>query len=190
MSLQQRWIDLLHAVATGARKTRTLLTPLGVLIFGVFTTLFVVFAVLIDRLFNSPKLLPEGASLPFSIPVIIVSVAIMGWSAFHFARVKGTPVPFNPPPKLVKTGPYRFVRNPMITGVFMLLFGIGIGLNSLSLVFVFTPIYIMVNVWELKNIEEPELVKRLGSEYIEYRRQTPMFVPRLKGRIMQSIKSL
>jgi protein-S-isoprenylcysteine O-methyltransferase Ste14 len=188
MIIKQRWIDLLHAVATGAGKTRTLLTPFGVLIFGVFTTLFVVSAVIFDRLLNLPNFLPEGARLPFSIPVIITGAAIAAWSAFHFVRVKGTPVPFNPPPKLVKTGPYRFTRNPMLTGVFMLLFGIGIGLNSLSLVFVFTPIYILVNVWELKNIEEPELVKRLGSEYIEYRRQTPMFIPRLKDSIMQSNK--
>jgi len=34
-----------------------------------------------------------------------------------------------------------------------------------------------INVWELKKIEEPELIKRIGDEYIEYRRQTPMFIP-------------
>ena len=87
-------------------------------------------------------------------------------------------MPFNPPPKLVKTGPYRLARNPMLTGVFLSLLGIGLGINSMSLVLVFTPLYVLVNVWELKQIEEPELVKRLGDEYIEYRRQTPMFVPR------------
>ena len=65
----------------------------------------------------------------------------------------------------------------MLTGVFMILFGIGVALNSVSLVFVFTPLYVLVNVWELKKIEEPELVKRLGEEYIEYRAQTPMFIP-------------
>ena len=65
----------------------------------------------------------------------------------------------------------------MLTGVFLLLFGIGLGLNSISLVLVFTPLYVMANVWELKYIEEPELVRRLGTEYIEYRRKTPMFIP-------------
>ena len=177
MSLQQRWIDLLHTVATGTRKTRTLLTPIGILFFGVFTTLFVLLAVAVDRLLDLPGLLPEGARLPVSIPLMAVGVAITAWSVLHFLKVKGTPVPFNPPPTLVKTGPYRFARNPMLTGVFLLLFGIGCGIDSLSLVAVFTPLYVLVNVWELKHIEEPELVKRLGDEYIEYRRQTPMFVP-------------
>jgi protein-S-isoprenylcysteine O-methyltransferase Ste14 len=91
--------------------------------------------------------------------------------------VKGTPVPFNPPPKVVKTGPYRFARNPMLTGVFLFLFGIGFAVNSVSLVVFFTPLYVMINVWELKKIEEVELTKRMGDEYIEYRRQTPMFIP-------------
>lgn len=65
----------------------------------------------------------------------------------------------------------------MLTGVFLILFGIGFAFNSISLVLVFTPLYILVNVWELKQIEEPELVKRLGKDYVEYREKTPMFIP-------------
>ena len=177
MTIRQRWINLLHTVATGTRKTRNLLTPIGMLVFGVFTTLFVLAAVVVDRLLDLPALLPQGATVPVSIPVMAVGLAVTAWSVFHFLKVKGTPVPFNPPPKLVKTGPYRFARNPMLTGVFLLLFGIGFAINSVSLVLVFTPLYVLANVWELKQIEEPELVKRLGDEYVEYHRKTPMFVP-------------
>jgi protein-S-isoprenylcysteine O-methyltransferase Ste14 len=86
-------------------------------------------------------------------------------------------VPFNPPPKVVKTGPYRYARNPMLTGVFVFLFGLGFGANSISLVFFFTPLFVLLNVWELKQIEEPELARRLGDEYVEYRSLTPMFLP-------------
>ena len=68
----------------------------------------------------------------------------------------------------------------MLTGVFLILFGIGFGVNSISLVFLFTPLFVLINVWELKQIEEPELMKRLGDEYIEYRGQTPMFLPRFR----------
>ena len=65
----------------------------------------------------------------------------------------------------------------MVLGVFILLFGLGFAFNSVSVVLLFTPLYVLVNVWELRNIEEPELVRRLGDEYVEYRRQTPMFLP-------------
>jgi hypothetical protein len=58
-------------------------------------------AFLVDRLLNLPSLLPEGARLPVSIPVMAVGVTVTTWSAFHFLKVKGTPAPFNPPPGLV-----------------------------------------------------------------------------------------
>lgn len=182
MGLRISWIDFVHRAATGTKKNRTLLTPIGVMIFGVFTALFVFAAVVADRLLHLPPLLSEGARLPVSIPVIMVGIAATAWSAFHFLRVKGTPVPFHPPPRVVKTGPYRYARNPMLTGVFLFLFGLGFCINSVSLVFFFTPLFVLVNVWELTEIEEPELMKRLGDEYIEYRRQTPMFIPRCRRR--------
>ncbi len=177
MKIRQSWINLLHRAATGTKKTRTLLTPIGVVIFGVFTAFFVLAAILVDRLLGLPDLLPEAARLPVAVPTVALGIIVTGWSAFHFLKVKGTPVPFNPPPKLVCTGPYRYARNPMLTGVFLFLFGIGFGLNSISLVLLFTPLYVLLNVWELKHIEEPELVKRLGDDYIEYRLKTPMFIP-------------
>ena len=180
MSLKTRSIDFLYKVATGSQKYRNLLTPVGAIFFCVFTSLFVVAALLIDKLFNFPKLIPGPLNITLSLPVIMFGLFLMGWSAFQFLKVKGTPVPFNPPPKLVTSGPFAFVRNPMITGVFILLFGLGILLRSVSLVCLFTPLFILFNFWELKAIEEPELVKRLGSEYVEYRKRTPMFIPALR----------
>lgn len=179
MGIRNRWIDLLHRAATGTKKTRTLLTPLGVTIFGAFTALFVIAALWVDRHLGLPGLLPEGAKLPVSIPLMVLGIAVTAWSGFHFLKVKGTPVPFNPPPEVVSTGPYRYARNPMLTGVFLFLFGLGFAADSFSLVLFFTPLFILVNVWELKQIEEPELVKRFGDTYVEYQNRTPMFIPGL-----------
>jgi protein-S-isoprenylcysteine O-methyltransferase Ste14 len=177
MGFRNHWVNLLHRAATGTQKTRIVLTPIGLTLFGAFTLLFVLAALLVDRLLNLPDLLPQAASFLVSLPLIAIGILITFWSAFHFIKVKGTPVPFNPPPKVVRTGPYRYVRNPMLAGVFLVLFGIGFAVNSVSLVVFFTPLYVAINVWELKNIEEPELMKRLGDEYIEYKKKTPMFIP-------------
>jgi len=182
VGFRENWIRLLQRAATGTKRTRTLLTPLGVTIFGTFTALFVFAALVVDRLLHLPRLVPGGARIPASFPLMAVGGAVTAWSAFHFLKVKGTPVPFNPPPKVVKTGPYRYVRNPMLTGVFLFLFGLGFGVNSISLVLFFTPLFVLINVWELKEIEEPELVRRLGDEYVEYRKQTSMFFPRFSSR--------
>ena len=103
MGFRERWVCFIHKAATGTKKTRTLLTPFGVTIFGLFTALFVLAAIFVDRLLDLPRLLPEGARLPISIPVITVGIAVTAWSVFHFLKVKGTLVPFNPPSKVVKT---------------------------------------------------------------------------------------
>ena len=179
MSLRERWIGVLHRAATSTRSTRTLLTPVGVAVVAAFVAAFVVAALIVDTALGLPGLLPEGARLPVSVPVMVLGAALVVWSAAHFLTARGTPVPFNPPPTVVSTGPYRHVRNPMLTGVFVLLLGLGLWLDSPSLVLVFLPLFIAFNVWELRHIEEPELAQRLGDAYIEYRRRTPMFVPRL-----------
>jgi protein-S-isoprenylcysteine O-methyltransferase Ste14 len=177
MNIRDYWIRFLYRVATGTRKTRKIFTPVGLMIFGAFTSLFVVLAIVTDRclLLSWPfSLFLSGL---VAILLIVPGVALIFWSAFHFLKMKGTPVPFNPPAKLVKTGPYRFARNPMLTGIFIMLFGIGFAIKSPSLICLFTPLYIWANVWELKQIEEPELQKRLGEDYVAYQQQTPMFLP-------------
>ncbi len=182
MNIRDRWVNLLHRAATGTKKTRTLLTPIGVVIFGLFTALFVFLAVLVDRVLALPWPIPNTVSWLVSVPMMAIGVAVTAWSAFHFLKVKGTPVPFNPPAALVESGPYRYARNPMLTGVFLLLFGIGFAIKSLSLVLIFTPLYVLANLWELKEIEEPELLRRLGKDYLAYRERTPMFIPGTKPR--------
>ena len=186
MGLKAKWIDLLYRVATGSRKFRNLLTPIGATLYGLFTALFVVVALQVDKWLDLPKLLPKTLNLVLSLPILLLALFMIGWSVSDFLKVKGTPVPFNPPPTLVTTGPYAHVRNPMLTGVFLLLFGFGVLFSSISLVLFFTPLFIVINAWELKAIEEPELVKRFGREYAEYRKKTPMFFPSLKkGTLMK-----
>ncbi|MCK4772846.1 MAG: isoprenylcysteine carboxylmethyltransferase family protein, partial [Candidatus Latescibacteria bacterium] len=100
------------------------------------------------------------------------------WCVVRFARSHGTPVPFDPPKELIVTGPYVWVRNPMVSGLFTSLFGIGFMLNSISIVAIWTPLYIIAHVIELKKVEEPELEQRFGASYVDYKREVPMFIPR------------
>jgi protein-S-isoprenylcysteine O-methyltransferase Ste14 len=177
MSLKTKWIEILYNVATGSRKIRNFFTPIGAFFYALLIFSFVVIALQVDRLLGLTAIFLSPFHIILSLPIFSLALFLMGWSVLNFIRAKGTPVPFNPPPQLVTTGPYAYVRNPMLTGVFALLFGFGVLLGSASLIVVFTPLFIFINVWELKAIEEPELVKRLGEDYIEYRKMTPMFCP-------------
>jgi protein-S-isoprenylcysteine O-methyltransferase Ste14 len=188
VSLRERLIGISYRAATGSRKTRNLLTPAGGVFFFGFIALFIFAALQVDKLLDFPKLLPKSLNIIVSAPILAIGLFLMAWSVLQFVRVKGTPVPFNPPPRLVTTGPYAHVRNPMLTGVFILLFGLGVLLRSISIVSMFTPLFILFNVWELKAVEERELERRLGKDYVEYRKRVPMFIPRLKVRAKKSMK--
>ena len=182
MHLKTKWIEFLFQIATGSKKFRTLLTPIGATIYILFTALFVIVALQFDKVLNYPKIISEPINIVFAIPIVILGTFISLWSVFHFIKVKGTPVPINPPPILVTSGPFAYARNPMVTGIFIVLFGLGIFYSSLTLIILFTPLFISINIWELKAIEEPELEKRLGNEYKEYKNRTPMFIPSLRKR--------
>lgn len=86
-------------------------------------------------------------------------------------------MPLSPPPNLVVTGPYAYSRNPMLSGVFLMLFGTGFLFQSLSLIILYTPLFMVFAFLEFKMIEEPELEKRIGASYLEYRKKVPMFFP-------------
>ena len=182
MTLKTRWIDLLNRLATGNRSVRNVFTPIGAALFGLVVFLFILAARYFDQWMGVMDLLPGRLPILLSLPLFSIALFMIGWSVHHFIKAKGTPVPVNPPSRLVSSGPYAYSRNPMTAGVFALLFGIGVLQESVSLLFIFTPLFILINIWELTAIEEPELRKRLGREYAEYHATTPMFFPKIRKR--------
>jgi protein-S-isoprenylcysteine O-methyltransferase Ste14 len=177
MSIIIKWIDLIHKTATGNWKTKLIFAPIVGLFYLTVIGFFIYISFIFDKFVNFPGILINPWNLIIGIPVVIIGFTLMFFSVLFFLKVKGTPVPLSPPPKLVKSGLYKYVRNPMLTGIFVQLFGCGIITNSISLIFIFTPLFMLINIWELKMVEEPELEKRLGKDYIDYKKQVPMFFP-------------
>jgi len=170
--------DLFHSVATGSKRKRDLLTPVGLAIFGLSLVVVIAAGLATDRAIGAPPLLPGAAGTVLGAGLLVLGAVLCGWCVASFLRARGTPVPFNPPKELVVTGPYLWMRNPMVTGVFGVLFGLGFLLHSPSIVLIWTPLYVLAHVIELKRVEEPELERRFGASYTEYRRSVPMFIPR------------
>jgi len=100
-------------------------------------------------------------------------------SLARFARDgDGTLAPWDPPRRLVIRGPYRYVRNPMISGVVFTLFGEALALQSRPhLLWAMT--FLAINLIYIPLLEEPDLVRRFGDDYRRYRRHVPGIVPRL-----------
>jgi protein-S-isoprenylcysteine O-methyltransferase Ste14 len=90
---------------------------------------------------------------------------------------KGTLAPWNPTQRLVVQGVYRHVRNPMIAGVFFVLFWEAALAVSLPLPIWFI-VFVLSNVIYMPLAEEPGLVERFGDDYLAYRQNVPRWIPR------------
>ncbi len=90
---------------------------------------------------------------------------------------KGTLAPWKPTHRLVVQGVYRHVRNPMISGVILVLIGEALLTASLPL-FCWFLVAALINAAYIPLSEEPGLVKRFGEDYLIYKRNVPRWVPR------------
>ena len=92
---------------------------------------------------------------------------------------KGTPAPYSPPKILVAIGIYRYVRNPMMIGVWCVLVGEANLFMSGGILIWFLMFFIgsilFVTLWE-----EGDLERRFGESYREYKRKVPRWIPRMK----------
>ena len=119
-------------------------------------------------------------SLYLGLIPVLAGLTIMIITIFSFATVgKGTLAPWNPTRKLVIFGLYRYVRNPMILGVLIVLTGESLILLSLNIL-IWAIVFFIINTLDFMFSEEPGLEKRFGEEYLEYRKNVRRWIPRLK----------
>lgn len=92
---------------------------------------------------------------------------------------RGTLGPWDPPRRLVVQGPYRFVRNPMISGVVFVLVAEAMLLRSTPHA-LWALVFLAINLVYIPLLEEPLLRLRFGEAYREYCRHVPRIFPRLR----------
>ena len=109
-----------------------------------------------------------------------IGLALVAWTAWLFARVgRGTLAPWDPTSRLVVRGPYRHVRNPMITGVGTILAGQALFFRSWGIA-IELALFALVNAIYFPLVEEPGLRRRFGAEYEEYCARVPRWLPRVR----------
>ena len=120
------------------------------------------------------------AALPVVAGAILIAAGLMLMyrTIALLARLgQGTLAPWDPTRKLVVRGPYRFVRNPMITGVLTVLIGEAALFGSLGIL-AWAGVFAALNAVWFPLVEEPGLRERFGDEYDAYRRNVPRWIPR------------
>lgn len=90
---------------------------------------------------------------------------------------RGTPAPFDAPTRLVTDGIYRWTRNPMYLGAFLVLLGEGVIYSSIPLALFSLLALALFHVYVVVR-EEPKLREKFGESYTEYCRRVPRWLPR------------
>ncbi len=107
---------------------------------------------------------------------------LFAWCVSLFARVgRGTLAPWDPTHALVAVGPYRYVRNPMISGVATMLSGEALLFGSWVLA-LWALLFVLVNHVYFLVSEEPGLEQRFGESYRTYKASVPRWLPRVPPR--------
>jgi len=110
--------------------------------------------------------------------LVLAGLALVAWCISLFVRVgKGTLAPWDPTSNLVAVGPYRYTRNPMITGVCTILTGEALVAGSWRLA-LWAVTFIVLNHIHFLAFEEPGLERRFGEPYLAYKRSVPRWIPR------------
>jgi len=92
--------------------------------------------------------------------------------------------------QLVTTGLYACCRNPMTFGYSLLPCGMGLMFQSPGMAFLIPAMVFAVMIVWLKLWEEPNLQKRFGEAYLEYKRTTPFLIPRSKPLVLELLSPI
>ena len=112
----------------------------------------------------------------FGIILILFGLCLFSYcSGLFFIFGKGTPAPIEPPKKLVVEGLYKYTRNPIYIGYFMILLGEFLFFGQFLLLIYFFLTIIGINMYVIFH-EEPILKKRFGKSYKEYFKKIPRWL--------------
>jgi protein-S-isoprenylcysteine O-methyltransferase Ste14 len=160
-------------------RTRFLAKALPVFVYSIFfpALLFIIPKFILDPWLQLPQFLTPVARAVLGGSLITLGLIPLLWS-IRVQRVigQGTPMPLMATQNLVVEKPYSYCRNPLFFGVINLFFGISIlfgSISSLVMVLAFSVIILLFT----RFVEEKELEKRFGDEYLAYKRTTPFIIP-------------
>jgi protein-S-isoprenylcysteine O-methyltransferase Ste14 len=101
-------------------------------------------------------------------------IALAVWARLHLGRNWGMPTTQRAEPELVTSGPYRYVRHPIYTGLLIAILGTALVNNLLGLIVVAV---LIAYFYYCGIIEERNLTATFPKAYPEYKSRTKMLIP-------------
>lgn len=126
----------------------------------------------------SPPFFGLEATRALGILLILAALpALIDSFARFVSEGLGTPAPLAPTKKLVVTGFYRFVRNPMYVSLLAIILGQALLFGDARLVVLASLAWLASHIFVV-GFEEPRLEREFGPQYAAYRRNVPRWILR------------
>ncbi len=106
--------------------------------------------------------------------LFVCGIALAVWARLHLGSNWGMPMTQRVEPELVTSGPYRFVRHPIYSGLLAAMLGTALVNNLLGLIVVAV---LVAYFYYCGTVEERNLVSAFPAAYPEYRSRTKMLIP-------------
>jgi protein-S-isoprenylcysteine O-methyltransferase Ste14 len=106
--------------------------------------------------------------------VFFIGLGLAVWARIHLGRNWGTPMSEKTDAELVTTGPYRYLRNPIYSGIILATVG-----TSVAITWYWLVIAALMSVYFIysANVEEQTMLRLFPNTYPEYRRSTKKLIP-------------
>ena len=106
---------------------------------------------------------------------IVIGIIMNLWTDRLFNQKKTTVKPHLNPTVLITSGPFQLSRHPMYLGMLCLLLGVAFTLGTVS-TFIPPMIFFIVMKMRFIPIEERNLTKVFGDEYLSYKQKVRQWV--------------
>jgi protein-S-isoprenylcysteine O-methyltransferase Ste14 len=121
--------------------------------------------------------LPSGAAAIDVVGTLLVvaGVALAIWSRRVLGTNWSSAVRISEGQRLVRTGPYAVVRNPIYSGMVLAIFGTALVAGTLGALLGFA--LVVASLWRKGRMEERFLLAEFGEEYAAYQRNVKFLIP-------------
>lgn len=131
---------------------------------------------LLGRFVRALPMAADGRGLDAAGTVFVVlGVGLAAWGMITFRRARTAIVPMHPASRIVDTGPYRFTRNPMYTGLTLVYVGVSLYMNSVWPLLAL-PIVLALLIRLVVRREEAYLRSAFPDEYVAYQARVRRWV--------------
>jgi len=116
------------------------------------------------------------------------ALLLRNWAKYTLGQFWSLQVEILPGHRIIREGPYQFVRHPAYTAIMMEIIGIPLVANAYWTFIFFSIPYLFVLIWRVR-VEERALARVAGSSYVRFQQEVPQFLPFFPLRQFRDVRS-